>query len=433
MHLSYKFGEVAQYNSDTNLYFGGDNDNYKVYYYKDQSKVEIFNSNSLTRTIEDVKKVGFAGGVCVLTNEGKLYVMLFGASGADDFELDNVVDFVGCKELFNNNWDIALEGTFLVVFFESGTKVYIPIMGNTALLSVPRSFSYGTFLTFIPLSELSVLVSKSAVYCLKSDGTYKIFHVQQAPIKTWVDAGYMYYTTDPRESGVNYTAKRLVLFFPGNYEYAYGVDLDKLEEEFETKPDGSYLDLETDDRYTGNAITPVTQRSVEVKGNYTNTGVYFNDANYSYIKTSYSLDEPPQVITITDSNGLEIGASLPHKFSANAPITEIEFRGTLYNSCYLIFYISGLVQEQYLIAYKGTVPEFESVEIAGTTINVGERKSGFNIMGDFAIKINSIVSSPTLQGNFISKAGTTTPFTKIKFIDKNGNETELNDFNFATK
>ena len=430
MHLSYKFGEVAQYNSDTNLYYEYENN--KIYYYKDQSKVEIFNNDSLTRTIEDVKKVGFAGGFCVLTNEGKLYVMLFGASGADDLELDNVVDFVGCKELFNNNWDVALESTFLVVFFESGTKVYVPIMGNTALISVSRSFSYGTFLTFIPLSDLSVLVSKSAVYCLKSDGTYKIFSVQQAPIKTWVDAGYMYYTTPP-ESSEGYTSKRLILFFPGNYEYAYGVDLSKLEEEFETKPDGSYLDLEIDDRYTGNAITPVTQRSVEIKGNHNNNGVYFNDANYNYIKTSYSLQDPPQVITITDSNGLEIGAPLPHKFSANVPITEIEFRGTLYNSCHLIFYFSGLVQEQYLIAYKGTVPEFASVEIAGTTINVGERKSGFNIMGDFAIKINSIVSSPTLQGNFISKAGTTTPFTKIKFIDKNGNETEITDFNFATK
>lgn len=433
MHLSYKFGEVAQYNSDTNLYYEYENN--KIYYYKDQSKVEIFNNDSLTRTIEDVKKVGFAGGFCVLTNEGKLYVMLFGASGADDLELDNVVDFVGCKELFNNNWDVALESTFLVVFFESGTKVYIPIMGNTALISVSRSFSYGTFLTFIPLSDLSVLVSKSAVYCLKSDGTYKIFSVQQAPIKTWVDAGYMYYTTNPQESEINYTTRRLVLFFAGNYEYALGIDLNKLKKEFDTKANGSYLDIEYDDKYTGNAITSVGQRTVEAKGSYGESGVYFNDANYRYIKTSYSLQDPPQITSISAPDGYEVNNILPHIINVNAAINDIEFVDSSY-ACQLIFRTTIGTQENYLISINSSYTDYrvDSIKISSKTIKRGERVQDYVISSGFSIELNISGQPPTsIQGNFISKAGTTTPFTKIKFIDKNGSETEITDFNFATK
>lgn len=62
-----------------------------------------------------------------------------------------------------------------------------------------------------------------------------------------------------------------------------------------------------------------------------------------------------------------------------------------------------------------------------------ENEYELEINSDTTITINSVEETPTLRGNFISKAGTTTPFAKIKFIDKNGSETEITDFNFATK
>lgn len=434
MHLSYKFGEVAQYSSDTNIYL--ESEDSKIYYYKEQSKVEIYINNSLTKTIENVKKVGSAGGLCILTNEGKLYFSMFGANGVSDFELDNVVDFVGCKTIFNNNWDISLKNTFLVVFFESGTKLYLPLgYGDTPLMSVAKSFNYGDILTFIPLSDLSVLVSKNSVICMKADGTtYKTFYAQQAPIKTWVDAGYMYYTTNPQEGEINYTAQRLILFFAGNYEYAFGVDLKKLQAEFETKPDGSYLDLEIDDHYTGNAITPVTQRTIEVKS-LVESGVYFNDANYRYIKTSYSLQDPPQITSIIVPSGYEVTNAIPYTFSVNAPITKIQFVGSIY-TCQLQFITSITSGENYLIFVNTTSTDFsvDSVEIEGKTINRGETVEGFNITGGFSIKLNISGQPPaSIQGNFISKDGVTTPFTSIKFVDKDGVETDITNYNFIAK
>lgn len=428
MNLSYKFGEIATYDSDPNVYYK--NNITKCLFYKEENKAEFYRGETLEKTINDVKKIGWASGLCILTNSGDLYYFHpDNSTNSGDFVLNNVVDFAGSNPLYiSQTFDIGFQSTLLIlVMYEDKITLYMPYVSSSERMSLPMKFPYGSIACFIAGSAYFI-ATKNSLMITKDGTTIKTLNFPQALLPH--DVGTIGYAIE--ENGVmKEKNERLVLLFAGSQEIALGVDLDELNANFDSLVDGRELDVEYDDVFKGNAITPISQRSLRPLG--LGSGIFFNDESNRYIQSTYSLEKPPQVITITDSNGLEIGASLPHKFSVNVPITEIEFRGALYNSCYLIFYFSGLVQEQYLIAYKGTVPEFESVEIAGTTINVGERKSGFNIMGDFAIKINSIVSSPTLQGNFISKAGTTTPFTKIKFIDKNGNATELNDFNFATK
>lgn len=428
MNLSYKFGEVATYDSDSNVYYK--NQITKCLFYKNENKVEVYKENTLKSTINDVKKIGWASGLCILTNSGDLYYFHpENPNDNGDFVLNNVVDFAGSHPLYvSKTFDITFTSTIsILVIYEDKIALYVPYLSSEDSLSLPMKFSYGSIACFIAGSAYFI-ATKDSLMITKDGTTIKTLNFPQALLPH--DIGTICYANE--ENGViKEKNERLVLLFAGSNEIALGVDLDTLSANFDSLVNGSELDVEYDDIFNGSKITSISQRSLRPLE--IGVGIFFNDESNRYIQSTYSLEKPPQIITITDSNGLEIGASLPHKFSVNVPITKIEFRGALYNSCYLIFYFSGLTQEQYLIAYKGTVPEFESVEIAGTTINVGETKTGFNISGDFSIKINSKVSSPTLQGNFISKDNITTPFTKIKFIDKNGTETELNDFNFIAK
>lgn len=423
MHLSYKFGEVATYDSDINLYF--QDDVITIYYFKEQNKVDIYVKNNIYKTINDVKKIGYySGAVCVLTNSNTLYIGV----PAENIELNlnDVVDFVGENILYYSYWDIDLYPGTIVVAFANDTRLYHPLVSNSALMTVPITFQYDEMCSIGHYGNDIFLATKDTIYCVGyDDNVMRYLKCNLASFPNWISAGFMRYEPS---GDAEYSASRMVLFFGGgDLQNCIAVDLRKLSNTFRNLSNGDYFEYEYEDQFNNGVITPLTEKRVSGRCE----GIDFCDNTNRYIKTTISLLDPPRISSVVDSNGLEI-ANISELAVGTSPITEITFVGTLYNACYIRFQQSGVLNSTF-IRYEGTVPEFESIEIHGITINVGETKAGFNISGDFSIKINSKVSSPTLQGNFISKDNITTPFTKIKFIDKNGTETELNDFNFIAK
>ena len=420
MHLSYKFGEIATYDSDVNLYYK--DSKYKAYYFKEQSKVEFYYQNDLYQTINDVKRIDSIGGglFLVLTNSNILYAVL--PNSSTNFQLTGVVDYAIVKTLYDNNPDADFTPLSFVVAFENKIGLYNYATGNNEMASVPLSFEYGEMCSLgFYGSNTFFLATKDKLYCMDTeDLTMRYLTCSlQYVFPNWVDAGFMRYS--PAES--EYTAFRMVLFFGGgDLQNCIAVDLKKLANTFKNLSNGDNFEFECEDQYNNGVITPLTEKRVSNRF----SGIDFCDGTNKYIKTTISLLDPPRISSVIDSNGLEI-ANISELAIATSPITEITFAGKSNGACYIKFQQSGVLNSTF-IRYNDTLPDFESVEIAGTKINVGETKSGFNITGDFAIKINSIVSSPTLQGNFTSKDKITTPFTNIKFIDKNGSETEVTDF-----
>ena len=74
--------------------------------------------------------------------------------------------------------------------------------------------------------------------------------------------------------------------------------------------------------------------------------------------------------------------------------------------------------------YKGEEPKKEGYKFVGWEPELYSANKDQVYVAKFA---------PMTIGNFISKDGTTTPFTSIKFIDKNGVETNITNYNFIPK
>ena len=76
---------------------------------------------------------------------------------------------------------------------------------------------------------------------------------------------------------------------------------------------------------------------------------------------------------------------------------------------------------------------YSNPAVIDNTFNLVVMPNDISTIKLYILSFDSVEETPIAIGNFISKDNITTPFTKIKFIDKNGTETELTSFDLTEK